>query len=796
MAANNTKRNIKSELKLTGKKYKPGGIPEAKTYVKSRKEVYGIIIILVSILFFISLFVKGESGVVLKYINYFLSYLFGIGKYIFALFILVWGISFFIRKSAFLKARLGLGCLFLFLSLSGLFAASSEVNNIFDEIFITSHGGITGSGVYYGLFKLTNKAGSVTILAFLLLISIIIITNISLIEVYKKISARYKESRLKKLEKVKNKVTYPGLGKEPVVFNGSKDFVRVKYNENIEPAFNNLGDKNISAVNDKFPFIVDHVKKSSKNSENDIEIKDDALLREKIEKAKESAKEIIPKISKESQLEMAIPKEENEDFNYRLPPESLLKKSKAISPSLYKQDIKENIFILNNLFKDFNLAAKVTVVVRGPSVTLYELTLSPGVKVQRLLSLEDDFCVALGSSDIRILTPIPGKSAIGIEVPNKIKSIVTLGDVYSLYDSPVSKETLRVPLGRNLSGEVIYMDLNHMPHLLIAGATNSGKSSCINSIIISLLLKLKPNEVKFIMIDPKMVELSIYNGIPHLLAPVVVNPKKASVALSWAVDEMENRLKILSDYNCKNLEQFNSEVQKNKSRDPDLIRLPYVLVFIDELADLMIVSASEVEESINRIAQMGRAVGIHLIIATQRPSVNVITGVIKANIPSRIAFNVASNTDSRVILDIPGAEKLIGRGDMLYSPVSFSRPERIQGAFVTMGEIEIITDYIKDQKSSSYLKDIFETDIKVEKREMADDSLIYEALEVFIEFGHASASLLQRRLRIGYSRAARIVDQLENRGFISGYDGAKPREVLISREDFLKFKKDMRMDED
>jgi S-DNA-T family DNA segregation ATPase FtsK/SpoIIIE len=298
------------------------------------------------------------------------------------------------------------------------------------------------------------------------------------------------------------------------------------------------------------------------------------------------------------------------------------------------------------------------------------------------------------------------------------------------------------------------------------------------------------------MIDPKMVELSIYNGIPHLLAPVVVNPKKASIALSWAVDEMENRLKILSDYNCKNLEQFNNEVEKNKSTDPDLVKLPYILIIIDELADLMIVSASEVEESINRIAQMGRAVGMHLIIATQRPSVNVITGVIKANIPSRIAFNVASNTDSRVILDMPGAEKLIGRGDMLYSPVSFSRPERIQGAFVTTSEIEIITDYIKDQKSSSYLKDIFETNIKTDKKEMTDDSLIYEALEVFIEFGHASASLLQRRLRIGYSRAARIVDQLENRGFISGYDGAKPREVLISREDFSKFKKDMGMSEE
>lgn len=787
MTSNNLKRNLKSENKINEKKYRTASLQETKVYVKSRKEVYGIIIVMVSVLFFISLFLKGESGVVLKYINFFLSYLFGIGKYIFALLVFFWGISYFFKKSAFLKARLGLGFLLFFLSLSGLFVSSNEVKNIFDEIFISSHGGILGSGIYYGLFKLTNKAGSITILSFLLLISIIIITNISLIELYKKISARHRELKSRKDEKIKNEIFLQGKGEKPEL-SGNKEFVKVQINENIKTGSGIQPEK-------KFPFIVDHVKKTLRETENDIEIKDDVFLKEKIEKAKTTSREQALKVRKESQLEMDMPDEENEDSSYRLPPESLLKKSKAISPSLYKQDVKENIFILNSLFKDFNLAAKVSAVVRGPSVTLYELTLSPGVKVGRLLSLEDDFCVALGSSDIRILTPIPGKSAIGIEVPNKIKSIVTLGDVYSLYDSPVSKEILRVPLGRNLSGEVIYMDINHMPHLLIAGATNSGKSSCINSIVISLLLKVKPNEVKFIMIDPKMVELSIYNGVPHLLAPVVINPKKASIALSWAVDEMENRLKILSDYNCKNLEQFNNEVIKNKLRDPDLIKLPYILVFIDELADLMIVSASEVEESINRIAQMGRAVGIHLIIATQRPSVNVITGVIKANIPSRIAFNVASNTDSRVILDIPGAEKLIGRGDMLYSPVSFSRPERIQGSFVTTGEIEIITDYIKDQKSSSYLKDIFEAEIKIEKKEMADDSLIYEALEVFIEFGHASASLLQRRLRIGYSRAARIVDQLENRGFISRYDGAKPREVLISHEDFLTFKKDMGMDE-
>lgn len=785
------KRNLRHELKSADKKNKPDDIVP-KNYVKSRKEVYGIIVLLVAVLFFISLFINGESGAALKYINYFLSYLFGIGKYFFSLFVFIWGISFFIRRSGFLKIRLSLGFVLFLLALLGLLASNGEIENIFDKIFIKSHGGIIGSGIYYSLFKPTNKAGTIAILSFLLLISVLVITNISIVELTKKIMGSYRARRLKKLEAIRSKELSPESGKESIQISGENDRIEIKYDENTKESL--IDDKKSKSTDSDFPYIINHVKKPSKLLSGEIEINDNVLYKEMAENAKVQAKEFGTKTSKESQLEMAIPDQDNEDSGYKLPPESLLKKSKTLAPSLYKQDIKENIFILNNLFKDFNLAAKVTSVVRGPSVTLYELTLSPGVKVQRLLSLEDDFCVALGSSDIRILTPIPGKSAIGIEVPNKIKSIVTLGDVYSFSGLSAIKEILRVPLGRNLSGDVVYMDINHMPHLLIAGATNSGKSSCINTIIISLLLKVKPSEVKFIMIDPKMVELSIYNGVPHLLAPVVINPKKASIALSWVVDEMENRLKILSDYNCKNLEQFNLEVDKNKSRDPDLAKLPYILVLIDELADLMIVSASEVEESINRIAQMGRAVGIHLIIATQRPSVNVITGVIKANIPSRIAFNVASNTDSRVILDMPGAEKLIGRGDMLYLPVSFSRPERIQGAFVTTGEIEIITDYIKDQRKSPTIKDIFESDIKIEKKEMEDDALIYEALEVFIEFGHASASLLQRRLRIGYSRAARIVDQLENRGFISGYDGSKPREVLISQEDYLRFKKDMGMD--
>ncbi len=775
-----------------------------RNYVKSRVEVYGILVIMISILFLISVFVRGETGFILKYLNYFLSYLFGAGKYIFSILILLWGISFFFKKLRFLKIRLGIGFTIFFLALLGILSNSNTPESLFDKIFFTTKGGVTGSGIYHGLLKLTNKAAALTILIFFLLLSLLIITNISIIDMFKKIAAKIRVSRERRKE-IKYESQKTALKDNSLIqLHPEKEELRVSYGDEKFLSESGKTNKKSDVLKDahkkQFPFITDHVKKKNFYDDYDYQGDEDGKsplldsIRGRSEATgKAEQKEEIRSHEKrtESQLEMPLGGKDDSDDFYRLPPQSLLKKSKMLSPSLYKQDIKENIIILNNLFRDFNLAVKVASVIRGPSVTLYELSISPGVKVQRLLSLEDDFCVALGSPDIRILTPIPGKSAIGIEVPNKIKSIVTLGDVFSPDREEILKSPLKVPLGKSLSGDIVSMDIRAMPHILIAGSTNSGKSSCINSLIISLLMKVKPSEVKFIMIDPKMVELSIYNGIPHLLAPIVVNPKKASVALSWAVEEMENRLKILSDYKCKNLEQFNLEVDKNKSNDPELVKLPYILIIIDELADLMLVAASEVEESINRIASMGRAVGLHLVIATQRPSVDVITGVIKANIPSRVAFNVASNTDSRVILDMSGAEKLIGRGDMLYLPVSMNRPERIQGAFVTSSEIEIVTDYIKDQKKAAPVKDIFESEIKAEKREMEDDPLIYDAFEIFLEFGHASASLLQRRLRIGYSRAARIVDQLENKGFISGYDGAKPREVLISKDDFLKFKEDL-----
>ena len=507
---------------------------------------------------------------------------------------------------------------------------------------------------------------------------------------------------------------------------------------------------------------------------------------EKLKAQDEAIKKINEIEAGSSQLRIPIIKSDDLDDNYRLPPLNLLKKSKSLPSKLYKQSIKERANTLNKVFNDFNLPARINKIIRGPSVTLYELSLSPGVKVQRLLNLEDDFCVALGSPDLRILTPIPGKSAIGIEVPNKIRSIVTLGDIYSKDDNDLNSNLLTVPLGKSLSGNIAHMNISIMPHVLIAGATNSGKSSCLNSIIISLLMKVKPHEVKFIMIDPKMVELSIYNGIPHLLSPVVINPKRASSALSWVVEEMEKRFRVMVKRNFKSLEMYNFEAKRNKYGDEGFKPLPDILIFIDELADLMMVSASEVEDSICRIAQMGRAVGIHLVISTQRPSVNVITGLIKANIPSKIAFMVTSNVDSRVILDCIGAEKLIGRGDMLYLPYHSNRPERLQGAFVTSKEIEMITRYIKNIGEPEYDLGISKKISNKDKKIIEEDDLFYEALSIVVEFGHASASLLQRKLRIGYSRAARIIDQLEDKELISGYDGSRPREVLILKEDLVK----------
>ena len=405
------------------------------------------------------------------------------------------------------------------------------------------------------------------------------------------------------------------------------------------------------------------------------------------------------------------------------------------------------------------------------------------MKVSRIVSLTDDIALALAAKDIRMEAPIPGKSAIGIEVPNNEVSVVTLREVLETQPFQESAAKLTIAFGRDISGQPIVGNLAKMPHLLVAGATGSGKSVCINGIITSLLYKAKPDEVKFLMIDPKMVELNVYNGIPHLLAPVVTDPRRASLALKKIVVEMEKRYEKFSKSGTRNIEGYNTLMTNGDN--PDGV-LPYIVVIVDELADLMMVAAGDVEDAITRLAQMARAAGIHLIIATQRPSVDVITGVIKANIPSRIAFGVSSQVDSRTILDMVGAEKLLGRGDMLFLPMGASKPIRVQGAFLSDNEVEAVVGYARGQAEAEYNEDLV-PEIDDSEPDAADeilDELFDQAVQIVLEAKQASVSLLQRRMRVGYTRAARLIDSMEAKGIVGPYEGSKPREVLMTMEQY------------
>jgi S-DNA-T family DNA segregation ATPase FtsK/SpoIIIE len=468
---------------------------------------------------------------------------------------------------------------------------------------------------------------------------------------------------------------------------------------------------------------------------------------------------------------------------YRLPGMNLLDKPSTAGKSGNAADYMATARKLEATLESFGVRAKVLDVARGPAVTRYELQPDVGVKVSRIVSLTDDIALALAAKDIRMEAPIPGKAAIGIEVPNSEVSVVTLREVLETQPFQDSAAKLTIAFGRDISGQPIVGNLARMPHLLVAGATGSGKSVCINGIITSLLYKAKPDEVKFLMIDPKMVELNVYNGIPHLLAPVVTDPKRASLALKKIVVEMEKRYEKFSKSATRNIEGYNALMLSGDN--PDAV-LPYIVVIVDELADLMMVAAGDVEDAICRLAQMARASGIHLIIATQRPSVDVITGVIKANIPSRIAFGVSSQVDSRTILDMVGAEKLLGRGDMLFLPMGASKPIRVQGAFLSDGEVEAVVSYARGQAEAEYVEDLV-PEIDDTANDAADeklDDLFDQAVQIVLEAKQASVSLLQRRMRIGYTRAARLIDSMEAKGVVGPYEGSKPREVLMTMEQY------------
>ena len=480
--------------------------------------------------------------------------------------------------------------------------------------------------------------------------------------------------------------------------------------------------------------------------------------------------------------------------SYKFPPLTLLKEAKAQNAAALSAELDNTATRLVDTLKSFGVETRIVDISRGPTVTRYELQPSAGVKISKITNLADDIALNLATAGVRIEAPIPNKAAVGIEVPNKASAVV---GVRGILESPVftsAKSKLTVALGRDIGGNAVVTDIAKMPHGLIAGATGSGKSVCINSIIISILYKAKPDEVKLLMIDPKVVELGIYNGIPHLLVPVVTDPRKASGALGWAVSEMEKRYKMFADRGVRDLAGYNRFVEQ--LGDPEVLKMPHIVIIIDELADLMMTAPNEVEDSINRIAAKARAAGMHLIIATQRPSVDVVTGVIKANIPTRIAFAVSSQIDSRTILDSAGAEKLLGRGDMLFSPVGSSKPNRIQGCFVSDEEVEAVVEYIKGDRSADYDDDVMveiERQAAVEKKQKTglkedgpdEDPMLNDAIKVVVENGQASTSLLQRKLKLGYARAARIVDEMEQRGVVGPYEGSKPRRVLITKDQLM-----------
>ncbi|EQK47350.1 MULTISPECIES: DNA translocase FtsK [Paraclostridium] len=642
--------------------------------------------------------------------------------------------------------------------------------------------GLIATFITYYVTKILGVTGAWLISIFALLITGLFTFNISLKDLIYTIKAKAKNSKDSNLtfkEKAK------GLK------NAMVNMVTEEVDENTMVTKNDLKNKS-NKSKDK--------EKSIEEYDNDKTIKivgfnkaeDDYLeilegtqsmpeleVLKELQKAKPTQKTEVTSV-KESNIESTQPigiQTNSKYENYTKPSIELLNKIDSKTDDKSKKKVLKNASLLEKTLSDFGVEAKVNQVTVGPTITRYEIQPSPGVKVSKIVNLTDDIALSLAAKSIRIEAPIPGKSAIGIEVPNEEAQMVTLREVIESEEFNNFKSPLAMGLGKDIAGKPIIADIGKMPHLLIAGSTGSGKSVCVNTLINSILYKANPDEVKFLLIDPKVVELANYNGIPHLLIPVVTDPKKAANALNWAVTEMNRRYKLFAESSVKDITSYNEKSEE---------KLPKIVIIIDELADLMMVSASDVEDYICRLAQMARAAGMHLIVATQRPSVDVITGVIKANIPSRIAFAVSSQTDSRTILDMGGAEKLLGKGDMLFYPLGAAKPVRLQGAFISESESERVVDYVKSQVNEEvkYEECIVDSIAKISKEQDNDaDELLGDAIEFVVESGQASASMLQRKFKIGFNRAARLIDSMEERSIVGQSEGSKPRKVLVSKQD-------------
>lgn len=791
---------FRSKVMSMAKKRKRKTRKKQNKQLKLKYELNGLVCIAIAIIAILQLGVVGQTFVHLFRFfagEWFILCLIGL---------FLFGVTIFWKKQIpdmLTRRKAGLYCiiasilllshvkLFQHLSSAGVIGSQSVIRNTF-ELFLMDMkgetgspdlgGGMIGAVLFAASYFLFAQAGSQIMAIVLMLIGIVLITNRSLQEMVKKVTLPVSQfmvrqwkafvQDMKGIRQAKKSAPSQKTGEKKkrsrIQEDDEGDHILI---EEETPASDN-SQPIISSFADRDDILTPPVQKEQV-------IKESEPLQKPVQSASsqdmaDEPKEVPP---------MTFTELENKD--YELPSLDILAEPQHSGQQTDKKNIYENARKLEKTFQSFGVKAKVTQVHLGPAVTKYEVYPDVGVKVSKIVNLSDDLALALAAKDIRIEAPIPGKSAIGIEVPNAEIAMVSLKEVLESKQNDRPNAKLLIGLGRNISGEAVLAEMNKMPHLLVAGSTGSGKSVCINGIITSILMRAKPHEVKMMMIDPKMVELNVYNGIPHLLAPVVTDPKKASQALKKVVSEMERRYELFSHTGTRNIEGYNDYIKRmNQSEEAKQPELPYIVVIVDELADLMMVASSDVEDSITRLSQMARAAGIHLIIATQRPSVDVITGVIKANIPSRIAFSVSSQTDSRTILDMGGAEKLLGRGDMLFLPVGANKPVRVQGAFLSDEEVEHVVDHVITQQKAQYQEEMIPSEEPQDQLASVDDDLYDEAVELIIGMQTASVSMLQRRFRIGYTRAARLIDAMEERGVVGPYEGSKPREVLLSKEQY------------
>ena len=739
---------------------------------EARNEVMAILWLAFAALSGISIYIM-DKGVAFTS-NYFIGFfglfisriltgLVGQAKYLVPLLMIIYAVMLFKNKKVSSMSNQGFGIVLAFLTITTALHINIAHNHVsIKDFFLDSMGGIGGGllGATFSIAIITvfGIFGSYIVIITCLLLSFMLITNTHLLGLLSTIICLIKN----------------GFNK---MGNGISQFL---FDEEDTSKTNIQSKKKNKKIKPKVVPIV-HM-----YSESEGEIKPENYANDKSEHI--SIEEDMINTNHETSSPNIPGLYNNTTSEFTLPPISLLQRNIKLKNPRMNKDISEKIKQLEDTLASFGVNGKVSQVSCGPAITRFEIQPETGTKVSKIVNLSDDIALNLAASQVRIEAPIPGKAAVGIEVPNKEVAVVGFRDVLESPEFLENSSKVTVGLGMDIAGKVVVADLSKMPHLLVAGATGSGKSVCMNSIICSLLYKALPTELKLLIIDPKMVELTNFNGIPHLISPVVTDSKKAATALRWMVNEMENRYEMFAAAGVKDITRFNN-LKAQEDPDGQNPALPYIVILIDELADLMMVAPADVEDAICRLAQMARAAGIHLVVATQRPSVDVITGLIKANIPSRIAFAVSSQIDSRTILDMGGAEKLLGQGDMLFFPIGASKPIRVQGAYVSDKEVEKIVKFLKVQGAPEYENVLEEKGTPKKQLELEDD-LLPEATRMLLESNQASISLLQRRLRIGYTRAARLIDIMEEKGIVGGYEGSKPRAVLINWEGYKEmFKK-------